>query len=176
MGCTLNLPQFCLLAPSNQLTYLFIYTVAVIVLSYSVLWAVLVWVYVEFGLQIIYLLWPIFVYYPLTHWIRGKGWLHDYFGIVDQSGSLTVHTSTGNALIRRGVGGVVWDRGCCWQCFMHSTFASRLDRNFTALFHSVFVCYFKDDSLAINVQCLMENSEKGWISSASVTYGPMFDT
>lgn len=50
----------------------------------------------EFCLQIIYLLWPIFVFYPLTHWIRGKGWLHGFFGIVDQSGSLTVHASTGN--------------------------------------------------------------------------------
>lgn len=47
------------------------------------------------GALIVYLLWPIFVYYPLTHWIRGKGWLHDNFGVVDQSGSLTIHTSTG---------------------------------------------------------------------------------
>jgi len=51
------------------------------------------------GALIIYLLWPIFVYYPLTHWIRGKGWLHDHFGIVDQSGSLTVHTSTGSSAL-----------------------------------------------------------------------------
>ncbi|XP_068675146.1 uncharacterized protein [Montipora foliosa] len=47
------------------------------------------------GALIIYLLWPIFVYYPITHWIRGNGWLQDHFGIIDQSGSLTVHTSTG---------------------------------------------------------------------------------
>ncbi|KAK2557231.1 Ammonium transporter 1 [Acropora cervicornis] len=47
------------------------------------------------GALIIYLLWPLFVYYPLTHWIRGNGWLQDLFGIIDQSGSLTVHASTG---------------------------------------------------------------------------------
>ncbi|KAJ7376435.1 hypothetical protein OS493_034712 [Desmophyllum pertusum] len=51
------------------------------------------------GALIIYLLWPIFVYYPMTHWIRGKGWLHHHFGIVDQSGSLTVHTSTGSSAL-----------------------------------------------------------------------------
>ncbi|XP_078346978.1 uncharacterized protein LOC144632254 isoform X3 [Oculina patagonica] len=51
------------------------------------------------GALMIYLLWPIFVYYPMTHWIRGKGWLHHHFGIVDQSGSLTVHTSTGSSAL-----------------------------------------------------------------------------
>lgn len=51
------------------------------------------------GALVVYLMWPFCVYYPLTHWIRGKGWLHDYFGIVDQSGSLTVHTTTGSAAL-----------------------------------------------------------------------------
>lgn len=51
------------------------------------------------GALIIYLLWPIFVYYPLTHWIRGEGWLHQHFGIVDQSGSLTIHASTGSSAL-----------------------------------------------------------------------------
>ncbi|XP_022788411.1 ammonium transporter 1-like isoform X2 [Stylophora pistillata] len=51
------------------------------------------------GALTIFILWPIFVYYPLTHWIRGEGWLQHHFGIVDQSGSLTIHASTGSSAL-----------------------------------------------------------------------------
>jgi Amt family ammonium transporter len=42
-------------------------------------------------------LWPIFVYYPLAHWVWNEnGWLRVY-GTVDFAGGITIHTSSGVA-------------------------------------------------------------------------------
>ncbi|XP_048575772.1 poly [ADP-ribose] polymerase tankyrase-1 isoform X2 [Nematostella vectensis] len=46
------------------------------------------------GAAIVFTLWPILVYYPLSHWIRGGGWLNA-MRVIDYSGSLTVHASLG---------------------------------------------------------------------------------
>ena len=39
-------------------------------------------------------LWSIIVYYPLAHWVWGKGWLAN-MGVVDFAGGIVVHTSAG---------------------------------------------------------------------------------
>jgi len=38
--------------------------------------------------------WSIFVYYPLAHWIWGRGWLAD-LGVFDFAGGIVIHTSAG---------------------------------------------------------------------------------
>lgn len=38
--------------------------------------------------------WSILIYYPLTHWIWGGGWLAD-LGVVDFAGGIVIHTSVG---------------------------------------------------------------------------------
>jgi Amt family ammonium transporter len=38
--------------------------------------------------------WSIFVYYPLAHWIWGRGWLAD-MGVFDFAGGIVIHTSAG---------------------------------------------------------------------------------
>jgi ammonium transporter, Amt family len=40
------------------------------------------------------ILWSIFIYYPLAHWVWGKGWLAK-LGVFDFAGGLVVHTSAG---------------------------------------------------------------------------------
>ena len=40
------------------------------------------------------ILWSILVYYPLAHWVWGKGWLAN-LGVFDFAGGLVVHTSAG---------------------------------------------------------------------------------
>lgn len=39
-------------------------------------------------------IWSIFIYYPLTHWVWGGGWLAD-LGVVDFAGGIVIHTSVG---------------------------------------------------------------------------------
>ena len=42
--------------------------------------------------------WPIFVYYPLAHWVwNANGWLANKVGVCDFAGGLTIHTSSGIA-------------------------------------------------------------------------------
>ena len=38
------------------------------------------------------------VYYPLAHWIWGRGWLAD-LGVYDFAGGIVIHTSAGLASI-----------------------------------------------------------------------------
>ncbi len=38
--------------------------------------------------------WSIFIYYPLAHWIWGRGWLAD-MGVFDFAGGIVIHTSAG---------------------------------------------------------------------------------
>ena len=38
--------------------------------------------------------WSIFIYYPLAHWIWGRGWLAD-LGVFDFAGGIVIHTSAG---------------------------------------------------------------------------------
>jgi ammonium transporter, Amt family len=38
--------------------------------------------------------WSFLVYYPLAHWVWGKGWLQN-FGVYDFAGGIVVHTSAG---------------------------------------------------------------------------------
>jgi ammonium transporter, Amt family len=42
--------------------------------------------------------WSIFVYYPLAHWVWGRGWLAD-LGVFDFAGGIVIHTSAGLASI-----------------------------------------------------------------------------
>ena len=43
------------------------------------------------------LLWPIFVYYPVAHWVwNPDGWIMA-LGVMDFAGGLTIHTSSGTA-------------------------------------------------------------------------------
>ncbi len=42
--------------------------------------------------------WSIFIYYPLAHWVWGKGWLAD-LGVVDFAGGIVIHTSAGMGAI-----------------------------------------------------------------------------
>jgi ammonium transporter, Amt family len=39
-------------------------------------------------------IWSILIYYPLTHWIWGGGWLGE-LGVVDFAGGIVIHTSVG---------------------------------------------------------------------------------
>lgn len=48
---------------------------------------------------IITILWEVLVFYPLAHWIWGKGWLYS-LGVLDFAGGIVIHTSA-------GVGGLV---------------------------------------------------------------------
>eukprot|EP00009_Paramoeba_aestuarina_P000757 CAMPEP_0201510326 /NCGR_PEP_ID=MMETSP0161_2-20130828/3057_1 /ASSEMBLY_ACC=CAM_ASM_000251 /TAXON_ID=180227 /ORGANISM="Neoparamoeba aestuarina, Strain SoJaBio B1-5/56/2" /LENGTH=448 /DNA_ID=CAMNT_0047905479 /DNA_START=60 /DNA_END=1406 /DNA_ORIENTATION=- len=48
------------------------------------------------------IIWPHFVYYPLTHWIWGGGWLTDIRndeGVIDFAGGMTIHTNAGAAAL-----------------------------------------------------------------------------
>jgi ammonia channel protein AmtB len=38
--------------------------------------------------------WSIFIYYPLAHWIWGRGWLAE-LGVFDFAGGIVIHTSAG---------------------------------------------------------------------------------
>jgi Amt family ammonium transporter len=38
--------------------------------------------------------WSIFIYYPLAHWVWGRGWLAD-LGVFDFAGGIVIHTSAG---------------------------------------------------------------------------------
>jgi Amt family ammonium transporter len=40
--------------------------------------------------------WSIFIYYPLAHWIWGRGWLAE-LGVYDFAGGIVIHTSAGLA-------------------------------------------------------------------------------
>ena len=40
------------------------------------------------------IVWSIFIYYPLAHWIWGRGWLAD-LGVFDFAGGIVIHTSAG---------------------------------------------------------------------------------
>lgn len=40
--------------------------------------------------------WSIFIYYPLAHWIWGRGWLAE-LGVFDFAGGIVIHTSAGLA-------------------------------------------------------------------------------
>src|ERR671918_2425725 len=42
--------------------------------------------------------WSILIYYPLAHWIWGRGWLAD-LGVFDFAGGIVIHTSAGLASI-----------------------------------------------------------------------------
>jgi Amt family ammonium transporter len=42
------------------------------------------------------LAWSIFIYYPLAHWIWGRGWLAE-MGVFDFAGGIVIHTSAGLA-------------------------------------------------------------------------------
>jgi ammonium transporter, Amt family len=42
--------------------------------------------------------WSVLVYYPLAHWIWGRGWLAD-LGVFDFAGGIVIHTSAGLASI-----------------------------------------------------------------------------
>ena len=42
--------------------------------------------------------WSFLVYYPLAHWIWGRGWLAD-LGVYDFAGGIVIHTSAGLASI-----------------------------------------------------------------------------
>jgi Amt family ammonium transporter len=42
------------------------------------------------------ILWSIFIYCPLVHWVWGRGWLES-LGVFDFAGGLVVHTSAGMA-------------------------------------------------------------------------------
>jgi Amt family ammonium transporter len=44
-------------------------------------------------------LWPIFVYYPLAHWIWNPGGFLSKMGVMDFAGGMTIHSSTGIAAI-----------------------------------------------------------------------------
>lgn len=44
------------------------------------------------------ILWEIFIYYPLAHWIWGGGWL-DTMGVEDFAGGIVIHTSAGTGAI-----------------------------------------------------------------------------
>ena len=46
--------------------------------------------------------WSIFIYYPLAHWIWGRGWLAD-LGVFDFAGGIVIHTSAGLGSLADGV-------------------------------------------------------------------------
>ncbi|XP_028404975.1 uncharacterized protein LOC114527500 isoform X2 [Dendronephthya gigantea] len=45
------------------------------------------------GAMLLMILWPLFIYYPLAHWIRGNGWLSNT--VIDIAGGLTLYTTAG---------------------------------------------------------------------------------
>ena len=45
--------------------------------------------------------WTILIYYPLAHWIWGRGWLAD-LGVFDFAGGIVIHTSAGMASLAVG--------------------------------------------------------------------------
>ena len=42
--------------------------------------------------------WSIFIYYPLAHWVWGRGWL-GHLGVFDFAGGIVIHTSAGMGAI-----------------------------------------------------------------------------
>src|SRR5215217_8874644 len=46
--------------------------------------------------------WSILIYYPLAHWIWGRGWLAD-LGVFDFAGGIVIHTSAGMASLAAAV-------------------------------------------------------------------------
>ena len=46
------------------------------------------------------ILWPLFVYYPLAHWIRADGWLSSAVDVIDVAGGLTLHTTAGMIFLK----------------------------------------------------------------------------
>jgi Amt family ammonium transporter len=40
-------------------------------------------------------LWEVLVYYPVAHWIWGRGWLATHFGVRDFAGGITIHVTAG---------------------------------------------------------------------------------
>jgi ammonium transporter, Amt family len=42
--------------------------------------------------------WSIFIYYPLAHWVWGRGWL-EQLGVFDFAGGIVIHTSAGMGAI-----------------------------------------------------------------------------
>jgi ammonium transporter, Amt family len=44
------------------------------------------------------IVWSIFIYYPLAHWVWGKGWLAQ-LGVFDFAGGIVIHTSAGMGAI-----------------------------------------------------------------------------
>jgi len=44
------------------------------------------------------IIWPIFAYYPLAHWVWGGGWLSK-LGVIDFAGGITIHTNAGVAAL-----------------------------------------------------------------------------
>ena len=46
--------------------------------------------------------WSIFIYYPLAHWVWGKGWLA-HLGVFDFAGGIVIHTSAGMGAIAAAV-------------------------------------------------------------------------
>lgn len=49
------------------------------------------------GAMLFMTLWPLFVYYPLAHWIRSDGWLTKTVTVIDFAGGLTLYTTVGTA-------------------------------------------------------------------------------
>lgn len=48
------------------------------------------------------ILWSIFIYYPLAHWVWGKGWLSQ-LGVFDFAGGIVIHTSAGMGSIASAI-------------------------------------------------------------------------
>jgi Amt family ammonium transporter len=48
------------------------------------------------------ILWSIFIYYPLAHWVWGKGWLAQ-IGVFDFAGGIVIHTSAGMGSIASAI-------------------------------------------------------------------------
>ncbi|MFY9797372.1 MAG: ammonium transporter [Candidatus Nitrosopolaris sp.] len=46
--------------------------------------------------------WSIFIYYPLAHWVWGRGWLA-HLGVFDFAGGIVIHTSAGMGAIAAAV-------------------------------------------------------------------------
>src|ERR671919_18977 len=54
---------------------------------------------VKFSAFVVFIVaWSIFIYYPLAHWVWGRGWLAD-MGVFDFAGGIVIHTSAGLASI-----------------------------------------------------------------------------
>jgi Amt family ammonium transporter len=46
--------------------------------------------------------WSIFIYYPLAHWVWGRGWLA-HLGVFDFAGGIVIHTSAGMGAIAAAI-------------------------------------------------------------------------